>query len=106
MHALLMLALLSLQNPPAPEQAPPPEKDHDAIHREMEELIVQVEAHQHAIDRMLLQASTGRSAMKPVTESGIGDLLQKAHQQGVDNERDIQRIFELAADHVHQGGGT
>jgi len=106
MHALLLVAMMLLQSPPVPEQAPPHEKDHEAIHREMEQLIMQVEVHQHAIDRMLNQASTGRAAVKPVAESGIGDLLQKAHQQGVENERDIQHIFELAADHVHQAGGT
>ncbi|MEO6711585.1 MAG: hypothetical protein ABI054_13125 [Planctomycetota bacterium] len=105
MHALLFFALWIAQGSPAPAQEPPA-KDHEAIHREMEELIVQVEAHQRAIDRMLYQASTGRSAVGTVAGPSPGDLIQKALAQGKDDQRDIQRILDLAASHTHKGNGT
>jgi hypothetical protein len=103
MHAILLLALFQL--PPLPGQ--PTAQDEDAaIHREMEELIVQVELRQRAIDRMLGQAATGRAAVKEIGGPSIGDLVKQAHDHGVQDQRDIVRILELAASHVHKGNGT
>ncbi len=106
MHALLLLALVFAQNPIAPSQEPPLPTDDAAIHREMDELFKQVELRQHAIDRMLYDASTGHSIAKPIADSGIGTLVKQADDSGHADVRDIQRILDLAASHSHHGNGT
>jgi hypothetical protein len=108
MHALLLLALVILQSPPAPNstQVPPGERDDAAIHREMEQLILQVEVHQRAIDRMLYEASTGHKAVQSTDGANAGALVQKAYEQSRDDQRDMQLILDLAASHTHKGNGT
>lgn len=108
MHVSLLLALLTAFGAlaPAAPQEPAASKDHDAIHREMEQLFQQVELRQRAIDRQLYGASAGEKLVKPVAESGILSLIQKSRDDTQQVQRDMQRILELAASHTHKGGGT
>jgi hypothetical protein len=109
MHALLLLLALALPQgspEPAPSQEPPIPTDHDAIHREMEEMFKQVELRQREIDRMLYDASAGKKALQPITESGIGGLVPQARDRSAAAESGMRRILKLAKSHTHQGGGT
>jgi len=108
MHVSLLLApliALGALAPAAPQQVPPPQ-DHEAIHREMDELFKQIELRQRAIDRQLYGASAGEKLVKPVTDSGILSLIQKSRDDTLQVQRDMQRILELAASHTHKGGGA
>ena len=70
----------------------------------MDELFQKIELRQQAIDRRLYDASAGKQLAPGVEVSGIGALLHLAHEDGRSDQRDMQRILELAASHTHQGG--
>ena len=106
MLALLLFLTLQVSPGTSPSQQPPIPHDHEAIHREMDELFKQIELRQRAMDRMLYDASAGEKLAQRTAGSGIGELIHRTRDHGRDVQRDIQRILDLAASHTHQSGGT
>lgn len=98
---------------PAPQLPPVPpagEPTDEQVHKQMEDLIQTVELNLHKIDRSLYAAAAGQKFQGPVIDSGMGSLLQQAEADGQGVQRDIAKVLELAASHVHHppsgSGGT
>lgn len=110
--ALLVLGLaLFAGNGTAVQQSPsgqsPVAGDPDEQeHQQMMELVKTVELNLRKIDTNLYAASAGRGDKPSATDSGIARLIQQAKEDGEGVQRDIARILELAANHVHKGNGT
>ena len=138
--AVLCAPSARAQEPTKPEQAPPkpvePEKEPltlpplpgaepDAgLKKELLELFAKVENRLHAIDTQMYDAATGRVPTKPISGSGIedllragqpmkkpenvGELLQSAARDSQQTQTDIQRMLQIAEQmnkNSKQGGG-
>jgi len=111
--------------PPQPAPAPAPEKEpvhlppmpgtqpgDDRLQQELLELFGKVELRLRAIDTQMYDAAAGRVPTKPVTGSGIeellragqqaqtpqsvGELLKSASKDSQQTQTDIQRILQIA----------
>ena len=90
-------------SPAAVAQVPSKDSD-EAVHKQMEDLIKSVEVNLHRVDAALYAAAAGRKFKEPVSESGMSSLIQQAEADGQGAQRDMLRILELAAKHVHKSG--
>ncbi len=92
------------QSPQAAVAQVPEQGSDEAVHKQMEDLIKSVEVNLHKVDTALYAAAAGRKFKEPVAESGISSLIQQAEADGQGAQRDMLRILELAASHVHKSG--